>query len=203
MNHKKRFLILTSDSGFGHRSAARSVQKALEILAPEEVDTQIINPILETDFPKLFKQIDQGYDNRVKNSPKIYRFSYDISDSRQMSKLAESALILLLQKNIKDLIDLYNPDVILNTNELYNAPTRTILKDEERKVPFFTVVTDLADVHTMWFAKGPDKYFVASEWARRKALDNEVPPEKICITGIPVDPDFSLVEERRDALYEN
>jgi len=136
MKLNKHFLILTSDSGFGHRSAARSVQKALETIAPDQLDSQIINPILETDFPKIFKQIDQGYDNRVKNSPNLYRFTYDISDSRQVSKLAESALILLLQKNIKQLIDLYEPDAILNTNELYNAPIRTILKDEERRLPF-------------------------------------------------------------------
>ena len=99
MNHKKRFLILTSDSGFGHRSAARSVQKALEALAPEQVDILIINPILETDMPKLWQQIEMGYDSRVKNSPKLYRFTYDISDSPQMSKLAGSALAILLQKH--------------------------------------------------------------------------------------------------------
>jgi len=66
MNHKKRFLILTSDSGFGHRSAARSVQKALEAIAPEQVDILIINPILETDMPKLWQQMETGYDSRVK-----------------------------------------------------------------------------------------------------------------------------------------
>jgi 1,2-diacylglycerol 3-beta-galactosyltransferase len=202
MKNRKRFLILTSDSGFGHRSAARSVQKALEVLAPEQLDILIINPILETDFPKIFKQIDQGYDNRVKNSPKMYRFIYDIGDSPQVSKLAGSALSILLQKNIKKLIELFDPDVILNTNELYNAPIRSIMKDEARRLPFFTVVTDLADVHAMWFSKGPDKYFVTSDWALRKGLENNVPPEKIAITGIPVDPDFSLIDQRREQLYE-
>jgi len=202
MNPKKRFLILTSDSGFGHRSAARSVQKALETLAPEQVDILIINPILETDMPKLWQQMETGYDNRVKNSPKLYRFTYEISDSPQMSKLAGSALAILLQKNIKQLIEIYKPDAILSTNEMYNTPVGAILKDEDLKTPFFTVVTDLADVHSMWFTSGPDKYYVASEWVLRKGLENKVPSEKIKVTGIPVDPDFSLIHEKRDQLYE-
>jgi len=202
MNHKKRFLILTSDSGFGHRSAARSVQKALEALAPEQVDILIINPILETDMPKLWQQIEMGYDSRVKNSPKLYRFTYDISDSPQMSKLAGSALAILLQKNIKQLIEVYKPDAILSTNQMYNTPVGAIIEDEDLRTPFFTVVTDLADVHAMWFTNGPDKYFVASEWVLRKGLESKVPPEKIEITGIPVDPDFSLIDERREQLCE-
>ena len=137
MNHKKRFLILTSDSGFGHRSAARSVQKALEAIAPEQVDILIINPILETDMPKLWQQMETGYDSRVKNSPKLYRFTYDLSDSPQMSKLAGGALAILLQKNIKQLIEVYKPDAILSTNQMYNTPMRAILKDREIKIPFF------------------------------------------------------------------
>lgn len=202
MNHKKRFLILTSDSGFGHRSAARSLQKALETLAPKQVDILIINPILETDMPKLWQQMETGYDSRVKNSPKLYRFTYDLSDSPQMSKLAGGALAILLQKNIKQLIEVYKPDAILSTNQMYNTPVGAILKDEEIKIPFFTVVTDLADVHSMWFNSGPDKYYVASEWVLRKGLESKVPPEKIGITGIPVDPDFSLIHEKREQLCE-
>jgi 1,2-diacylglycerol 3-beta-galactosyltransferase len=202
MNHKKRFLILTSDSGFGHRSAARSVQKALEAIAPEQVDILIINPILETDVPKLWQQMETGYDSRVKNSPKLYRFTYDISDSPQMSKLAGGALVFLLKKNIKQVIEIYKPDAILSTNQMYNTPVGAILKDKELKIPFFTVVTDLADVHAMWFTSGPDKYYVASEWVLRKGLESKVPPGKIGITGIPVDPDFSLIHEKREQLCE-
>lgn len=202
MKNKKHFLILTSDSGFGHRSAARSVQKALEMSSPEINNVLIINPILETDFPKVVKQIETGYDSRVKNSPRFYRFTYEISDSRQVSEIIEGALTLLLQKNIRQLIELYKPDAILVTNELFIKPTGTVIKENNLRLPFFTVVTDLADVHSMWFGKGPDKYFVASDWVLRKALENEVPPEKIAITGIPVDPDFALIDEQKESLYE-
>jgi 1,2-diacylglycerol 3-beta-galactosyltransferase len=202
MNHKKRFLILTSDSGFGHRSAARSVQKALETLAPEQVDVLIINPILETDMPKLWQQMETGYDTRVKNSPRLYRFTYEISDSPQMSKLAGDALAILLQKNIMQLIEIYKPDAILSTNPMFNTPVGSILDGEDLTTPFYTVVTDLANVHSMWFTSGPDKYYVASEWVLRKGLESKVPLEKIMITGIPVDPDFSLIDDKREQLYE-
>jgi len=108
-----------------------------------------------------------------------------------------------LQKNIKQLIEIYKPDAILSTNQMYNTPVGAILKDEEIKIPFFTIVTDLADVHSMWFNSGPDKYYVASEWVLRKGLESKVPPEKIGITGIPVDPDFSLIHEKESNSAKN
>jgi len=137
MNHKKRFLILTSDSGFGHRSAARSVQKALEAIAPEQVDILIINPILETDMPKLWQQMETGYDSRVKNSPKLYRFTYDISDSPQMSKLAGSALAILLQKTLSSLSKSINRMPSSAQIRCITLLWERFLKTKNLKYPFY------------------------------------------------------------------
>lgn len=202
MKTNRRFLILTSDSGFGHRSAANSVLKALEIKYPQQAKALIVNPILETDVPKLVRQIDTGYDSRVKNAAKFYRFTYEISDSRPVSEVLESALTLMLQKNIKELVQDLNPDAILSTNQMFNTPTGAVLKDMNIAIPFFTAVTDLADVHALWFGSGPDRYFVASDWVKIKALENNVPEDKIIISGVPVDPDFSFNVSEKSALRE-
>ncbi|MFZ3152090.1 MAG: glycosyltransferase [Anaerolineaceae bacterium] len=202
MKTNKRFLILTSDSGFGHRSAANSVLKALEVKYPQQAKGLIVNPILETDMPKLVRQIDTGYDSRVKSASKLYRFTYEISDSRPVSEVLESALTLMLQKNIKELIHNLNPDAVLSTNQMFNAPTGAVLKDLNLSVPFFTTVTDLADVHALWFGSGPDRYFVASDWVKIKALENNVPEDRITISGVPVDPDFTLSGQEKSALRE-
>jgi len=65
------------------------------------------------------------------------------------------------------------------------------------------VVTDLADVHSLWFSPEPDRFFIANEWVKVRALESEVPEDKLVISGIPVSPDFALnqVESRPCAAH--
>jgi len=62
------------------------------------------------------------------------------------------------------------------------------------------VVTDLADVHSLWFSPEPDRFFIANEWVKVRALESEVPEDKLVISGIPVSPDFALNQVEKQAL---
>lgn len=197
---KKRCLIITSDAGFGHRSAALSVSKALESLYPSEVEILVTNPIQETDTPTVMKPIEKGYDRSVRMSPGLYRLSYEVSDSRLVSEVVEGALTLMLQRIMADTIRDFRPNVILNTNEMFNNPIGKVLQDTNPKIPSFTAVTDLADVHSLWFSPEPERFFIANEWVKVKALESGVPEEKLVISGIPVSPDFALNQVEKQAL---
>lgn len=192
MNRKQRFLILTNDAGFGHRSAANSIAKALSLKHPQEVVISVVNPIFEQPVSPFLMKTELNYDKMVSNYPAWYRFTYEISDSRSASILVESSLKLALQKNIRKIIEQFQPDCILNTNQLFNAPTGAALNSFKVKPPFFTVVTDLADVHSMWFNSTPDLFFVASEAVKSKAILSGIPAKNVIITGIPVDPVYCL-----------
>jgi len=50
------------------------------------------------------------------------------------------------------MIDEFKPDLILITNEMFNNPIDKVLQETDPKIPAFTVVTDLADVHSLWFS---------------------------------------------------
>ncbi len=203
MENKKRFLILTSDAGFGHRSAAMSVAKALEELYGDEQANMVVNPILEGASLSLMKPIEKGYDKGIRNAPSLYRFGYEFSDSRQVSELMEGALTLLLQRNINDAIKDFSPHVILITNPMFNAPAGKVRQEQGIKdTPLYAVVTDLADVHSLWFAPGPDLFFIASDWAKVKALGNRVPQRKLKISGIPVNPKFAAKDIDRPVLRQ-
>jgi 1,2-diacylglycerol 3-beta-galactosyltransferase len=197
MARQKHFLILTSDSGFGHRSAANSIAKALKLEHPQEVTTSIINPILEEPSSLFLQKAELNYDHSVKQNPGFYRFTYEISDSRSASAVVENTLVLAMYKNMKQLIQNSHVDGIVNTNQLFNAPAGVALNSLNLKIPFYTVVTDLADVHSMWFNSNPDRFFVASNAVRSKALASGIPLNKITISGIPVDPDIESSCETR------
>lgn len=200
LEDKMRFLILTSDSGFGHRSAAVSVSKALDILYGNQQANIVVNPILEGGSLSLMKPIEKNYDKGVKNIPTLWRFGYEVSDSRQMSELMESALTLLLQRNIGEAVKSFLPHGILITNPMFNAPAGKIRNDHDPAIPLYAVVTDLADVHSLWFAPGPDLFFLASDWVKVKARENKVPLRKLKVSGIPVNPKFALSQQEKSSI---
>lgn len=203
MEEKKRFLILTSDTGFGHRSAAVSVSNALDELFGDKQINLVVNPILDSPSLSLMKPIEKNYDKGVRNIPSLYRLGYEFSDSRQFSELMEGALTLFLQRNIGDFVKSFLPDGIVLTNPMFNAPTSKVRQEQELDIPLYAVVTDLADVHSLWFAPGPDLFFIASDWAKVKALGNRVPLRKLQISGIPVNPKFASKNLDRTKLRED
>lgn len=202
MEDKKRFLILTSDAGFGHRSAAMSVSKALTELYGDEQINLVVNPILESPSLSLMKPIEKNYDKGVRNIPNLWKLGYEFSDSRQFSELMEGALTLFLQRNIGDFVKSFEPDGIVLTNPMFNAPAGKVRQEQDLNIPLYAVVTDLADVHSLWFAPGPDLFFIASDWAKVKALGNRVPLRKLKISGIPVNPKFASENIDRAKLSE-
>jgi len=109
MEDKKRFLIFTSDAGFGHRSAAVSVSKALSELYGDDQINLVVNPILDSPSISLMKPIEKNFDKGIKNIPSLWRLGYEVSDSRQFSELMEGALTLFLQRNIGDFVKSFCP----------------------------------------------------------------------------------------------
>jgi 1,2-diacylglycerol 3-beta-galactosyltransferase len=202
MEDKKRFLIFTSDAGFGHRSAAVSVSKALSELYGDDQINLVVNPILDSPSISLMKPIEKNYDKGIKNIPSLWRLGYEVSDSRQFSELMEGALTLFLQRNIGDFVKSFLPHAILLTNPMFNSPAGKVRQEQELKIPLFAVVTDFADVHSLWFAPGPDLFFIASDWAKVKALQNRVPLRKLNISGIPVSPKFASVDVDKAKLRQ-
>ncbi|HVN56526.1 MAG TPA: glycosyltransferase [Anaerolineaceae bacterium] len=197
---KKNFLILISDSGYGHRSAANAVAKAMQIQHPEDSNSVIVNPILEQQSPQPLKISEKNYDHLVTTNPKFYRFTYEISDSRPASGLVENVLTVALYGEMKQLIQDLHPNAILSTNLMYSNPTGVVLDSMEHRPPFYTTVTDFTDVHAMWFNDYPDRFFVASEEAHSKAIECGIDPQKITISGIPVNPDFATNQTPKSEL---
>jgi 1,2-diacylglycerol 3-beta-galactosyltransferase len=185
---QKRVLILTSDAGFGHRRSAESVEKALLKLYGDQVQVEVVNPITDTDKALLMKNVEKNYNIGVKNTPGLYRLGYQLSDNRQVSDMMDGALTLALTSSLKEVIKSFKPQAILNTNEMFNSAVGSALDQLDMHMPYFTVVTDFADVHALWFSNEPDFYFLASDWVRVRALENEMKPEKLIVSGIPVDP---------------
>jgi 1,2-diacylglycerol 3-beta-galactosyltransferase len=192
----KKILILTADAGFGHRSAARAVAAAFEEKYGEECQVEIINPLDDRRTLFLLRDSQADYDVIVRNSPEIYRLGYDVSDAPIPTAIMESTLTLLLFEVLRDLIVEKKPDIIVTTYPLYQAPLDAICKVYQASIPVFTIITDLADVHRIWFSGSLTACLAPTAQIKKQAVASGFPEDRVHITGIPVSP--RLIGETRD-----
>ena len=187
----KHILLLTADAGFGHRSVANAVAAALAELYGDQCQVDIVNPLEGKHTPSFLRDSQSDYDRIVREIPKLYRIGYDASGAAVPSLIASRALTVLLYETMYDLVTAYQPDVILVIYPIYQEPLRAVFTVNRYYVPIYTVVTDLASMHRMWFDPGVDACLVPTAKTRELALSYNMKPDQVIITGIPVHPDIA------------
>ena len=192
----KRILVLTADVGFGHRKAADAIAAALRDVHRERVLVEIENPLDDERTPAVLHDSQSDYDRLVREMPDYYRLRYQFSEAALPSTIMESAVTVMLFRVIQDIVERFKPDVIIATHPMYPAPLNAVNAVLEKNIPFFTVVTDLAMVHRLWFNPAAEFCLVPTEKARQDAIELDFPENKLKVTGIPVHPD--LVREQRE-----
>jgi 1,2-diacylglycerol 3-beta-galactosyltransferase len=193
----RNILILTSDAGLGHRSAAEAIAAALVDSHGDECTVAVVNPAEDEQAPGFLRSSEEDYDRIVQEMPDLYKFGYRVSDTAVPASVIESALTVILFGVMRDLLRRYEPHAIISTYPLYQAPLEAVFTiEEERRVPLITVITDLVENHRLWFSPNSDLCLVPTEEARDLALSYGLALEKIEVTGIPVDP--TIAEEARE-----
>ena len=188
---KKKILILTADAGFGHRSAAKAIVSALQEKYGDCCKVTMINPLNDRRTPALLRDSQTDYDRIIQHIPKIYQFGYEALDGAIPTAILDSANTVLLYEVLRDILKENEPDVILTTYPIYQAPLSVIYAIERKPIPLVTVITDLVTVHHIWFNKAADIITVATPELKTLAMEAGIDPDKIHITGIPVHPNIA------------
>jgi len=131
----------------------------------------------------------------VRKIPDYYKFQYHFSEGAIPVAIVEKALVLLLINVIQDLFRNFKPDVVLVTNSMFLAPLSAYNALLKKPVPFLTVITDLTNVHPIWFNQGAEFCLVPTQETYEQALREKFLPEKVRVTGIPVNPE--ILREKR------
>lgn len=194
-NRKKNFLILTGDAGFGHRSAAEAVRKAINIKYGEQSEALIKNPLNHPDIPDIIRESQSNYDTVVKLFPDLYKFGYQISDAKLPVKIMESGFTVLFLDTIRTMVKEISPDIIISTYPIFMAPLQTIFQSDHFNIPLITVITDLITVHRVWFNKGAARCTVPTKEVANLALKAGFREDQVINTGIPVDPQIAALKD--------
>ena len=198
MTDTRRILILTADAGFGHRSAANAIADALRETRGDQCAVEVVNPLEDRLAPSFLRRSQTDYDRLVRQLPDLYKFGYQASDSTVPSAIAEGALTVVLFEVMRRVVQRQQPDAIVTTYPLYQAPLGAVYTISRRSVPLLTVVTDLATAHRLWFQETADLCLVPTPQVRELAVEAGMAADRVRVTGIPVHPQF-IMEERAPA----
>jgi processive 1,2-diacylglycerol beta-glucosyltransferase len=186
-----RILILYATAGVRHTRAASALARAFALRPPAEawVDDALSRANL------LFRQAYQQLSDRA---PTLVSYAYDRADRPDWPIVAELRDLVERYGGLEHYVQRHRPDALICTHFL---PTYMLARARRRgrlSQPLHCVVTDFAG-HAFWVHEGVDAYFVPSDDVRRQLAAHGAPPERVHVTGFPVDPLLAWPADRSAA----
>ena len=180
-----RVLILFSDTGGGHRAAARALTDALRLLDPTCVVT-VADPLIGQG-PIVVRRLASLYSPVIRRSRAAWGAVYHSSNTRPTFAAIRAVFGPAVRRVMSQLLREHDPDVVLSVHPLFNHVAHQAIRKSGRPRALMTVITDLVDFHRGWTFSQADLVIAPTEGARKVALRRRVPPDRVKLLGLPVD----------------
>ena len=200
MPNTPKILILSSDTGGGHRSAAQAIADGLEKLwHGRSAAVRVIRGIEESHH--ITEKLVRLYNWILRNKQGWMKYVF-----WAVNKFRPETREFFYKRSFgyfKDLFEKWCPHMVVSVHPLTQHFIARVLKELNlaKQIPLVTVVTD--PCYGFWRGWACDDvalYLVANEAARDQLIDYGVSPDRIKVSGMPVHPKFHEVNER-DAQF--
>lgn len=175
-----RILLAYSDTGGGHRSAARAIGEALRLQHPD-ADIAACDVLAEA-TPWPFRRLPAWYPRAIDRGAALWGVGFALTDTPRRARALQRLAWPLLRDDITALAAAHPTDVLVVTHPLLVAPLRRAYP----ATPLVTVVTDLVSGHAWWYDPDADLTIVPTTAARERALACGVAAERLATCGLPV-----------------
>jgi processive 1,2-diacylglycerol beta-glucosyltransferase len=194
---KKRVLLLAASVGSGHLVAARALEN--EFRTRREVEVANFDALRLTN-EAYRASYDQLYQLLARRFPKLLGWTYDSADvpfagEELTRKLWDSVNTAPLQRFICE----YDPDITVCTHFMPAGVVSQLLAEGELRTSLAVVTTDY-DFQGLWLYEAFTRFFVAREETRARMLGIGLPPERVTVSGIPINPRFAEPVDRAAVL---
>src|SRR5918993_1135217 len=190
-----KILIISSDTGGGHRSAAAAIVAGVQkFFDGESYAVRVVRAVEESHH--LSAKLVRLYNWILRNRQHWMKYFYWC-----MNRVRPETREFFHKRcvgYVRDLFERWCPHVVVSVHPLTQHIFARVLKDLglADRVPLVSVVTDPCyGFWKGWACDAVTLYLVASEEARRQLIDYGVAPERIKISGMPVHPKFDLPDE--------
>ena len=190
-----KILIISSDTGGGHRSAAAAIVAGVQkFLDGESYAVRVVRAVEESHH--LADKLVRLYNWLLRNRQHWMKYYYWI-----LNRVRPETREFFHKRCIGYVAGLFErwcPHIVVSVHPLTQHLFGRVLKELNLadRVPLVSVVTDPCyGFWRGWACDAVTLYLVASEEARRQLIDYGVAPERIKISGMPVHPKFSYPGE--------
>lgn len=192
-----KILIISSDTGGGHRSAAQTIAEGVQkFWHNESAVVRIVKAVEESHH--ITEKLVGVYNWVLKNKQHWMKYLYWI-----INRFRPETSPFFLNRCIvfcKEQFEKWCPHIVVSVHPLTQHIFARILKELNLadQIPLVTVVTD--PCYGFWKGWACDEvslYLVANEDAKRQLVDYGISPEKIKISGMPINPKFCPVDEKQ------
>jgi len=205
MTDSPRILILSAAVGAGHLRAAQAVELAAKQTLPAATVQNV--DVLTLTNPAFRRMYGKAYLDFVNKAPHVLGYFYDLMDQPSRSgKHRTDRLILGVEKlNLRPFVEFVREggwDLVINTHFLPAKILAGLRRDGRLDVPQVTVTTDF-ETHRLWANLPCEHFFTATEEGARYLESFGVPAGDVSVTGIPIDPVFSIPKDRDELLRKH
>jgi processive 1,2-diacylglycerol beta-glucosyltransferase len=190
----KRILIFYLTKGTGHHAAALAVRQGLLGIDPSleiaEYDSFTYGN------PLLAKIVLKTYFGVLKTTPGLWEWMYDNPKFKERTTGIRKRLNRKNAERLETLLRQFRPDTIVCTQGFPCGVMADYKMRTGATFPLVGVLTDFV-AHRYWAHGRVDLYCVPTEVTGNALVSGGVSPEKVLVTGIPVDPVYQHEVDRR------
>jgi processive 1,2-diacylglycerol beta-glucosyltransferase len=190
-----KILIISSDTGGGHRSAAAAIVAGVQkFFHGDSYAVRVVRAIEESH--SVTEKLVRLYNWVLRHRQHWMKYLY-----WAVNRFRPEKSNFFYQRSVgyaTELFERWCPHVVVSVHPLTQHFFARLLKELglADKIPLVTVVTDPCyGFWRGWACDDVTLYLVASEEARRQLVDYGVAPERIKVSGMPVHPKFEFPDE--------
>ncbi len=190
-----KILIISSDTGGGHRSAAAAIVAGVQkFFEGQSYAVRVVRAVEESH--EITAKLVRLYNWILRNRQGWMKYFY-----WAMNRIRPETREFFHTRCIgyvRELFERWCPHVVVSVHPLTQHIFARVLKELKlaERIPLVSVVTDPCyGFWKGWACDDVTLYLVASDEARRQLIDYGVAPERIKISGMPVHPKFAFADE--------
>src|SRR6266496_5610967 len=190
-----KILIISSDTGGGHRSAAAAIVAGIQsFVEGESYAIRVVRAVEEAHH--ITAKLVGLYNWMLRNRQHWMKYLY-----WAINRFRPDTREFFYKRTVgyvSGLFERWCPQIVVSVHPLTQHMFARVLKEMglSERIPLVTVVTDpYYGFWKGWACDDVTLYLVASEEARRQLIDYGVAPERIKISCMPVHPKFAFADE--------
>jgi UDP-N-acetylglucosamine:LPS N-acetylglucosamine transferase len=195
-------LILSSNTGGGHRSAANALQNSLVKVSGGETTVTVTQVLEEAHY--LSRKAADFYNFLLRDHQDLMHYYFNAVNKLRPN---ESRLIFKSAMGYAQRIfGKMRPDVIVSVHPMTQHFFAYVLRrlKLQDQIPLLTVVTDpYQGFWRGWACEDVRQYYVASDFAKKQLMDFGVEAYKIQVMGMPVHSKFHPVTDMEKRLIRS